>query len=278
MRKLLGVLGALGATLCLATLAGAETLAWKGVSVIRLGPAGTPTILTGSGAATVNSSAGGGHLNTLRLAGGISGRVVTPVTDPEVTAGGIVELDNTFLGGSGTLKPISGALQNTAQALTMNVLPVPGLGRVCLLFAGCNSGSLEFPLTTNDGASGAGIGGIVTAGGVGGIRISLVAAPWTIKTATLSDRTDNGALSYPTARGFAHGPASMTSSTALTSGVVQLVNPTQVITLGIPGQQDRISLYGKLTIHFVPEPGVLLLLVSGVAGLVVLGRAKMRGK
>ena len=33
---------------------------------------------------------------------------------------------------------------------------------------------------------------------------------------------------------------------------------------------------GKLTLNFVPEPGTLLLLGSGVAGLAALGRRRMR--
>jgi hypothetical protein len=31
------------------------------------------------------------------------------------------------------------------------------------------------------------------------------------------------------------------------------------------------------SLHFIPEPGLLLLLGSGVAGLVLLGRSRMRG-
>lgn len=253
----------------------AEALAWEGTAVLDLGTL-PPIVLTGAGTATVNNSAGTGHLETLRIAGGVTGSGVVPVTDPEATAVGLRSVQATVTLGSGTLGNISGALQNTAQQISPNALPVPGLARVCLFFSGCNSGSIDIPLTANDGTAGLGIGGLLTGGGAGAIRISLVFEPWTIKTRTLSNRTDNSALSFPTARGFAHGPASMTSSTALTSGVVQLINPIQVTTLGIPGQNDRISLFASLTIHFVPEPGILLLLGSGIAGLVMLGRHRLR--
>jgi hypothetical protein len=35
-------------------------------------------------------------------------------------------------------------------------------------------------------------------------------------------------------------------------------------------------LFSTLKVHFIPEPGMLFLLGSGVAGLVVLGRRRMR--
>ena len=76
--------------------------------------------------------------------------------------------------------------------------------------------------------------------------------------------------------GFAHGPSSNTSSTANPSGVVQLITPMQVVTNLTTGSNQKIALFGFLTIHFVPEPGMLLLLGSGVAGLVLLGRHRMR--
>ena len=79
-----------------------------------------------------------------------------------------------------------------------------------------------------------------------------------------------------TAKGFAHGPSSNTSSTANPSGVVQLITPMQVVTNLTNGSNAKIALFGFLTVHFIPEPGMLLLLGSGVAGLVLLGRHRMR--
>jgi hypothetical protein len=35
-------------------------------------------------------------------------------------------------------------------------------------------------------------------------------------------------------------------------------------------------LFNTITFHFVPEPGLLLLLGSGAAGLVLFGRSRMR--
>jgi len=37
------------------------------------------------------------------------------------------------------------------------------------------------------------------------------------------------------------------------------------------------SAFGVMTLYFVPEPGTLLLLASGISGLVIFGRAKRGG-
>jgi hypothetical protein len=50
----------------------------------------------------------------------------------------------------------------------------------------------------------------------------------------------------------------------------------QVVTNLTNGSNQKIALFGFLHIHFIPEPGMLLLLGSGVAGLVLLGRHRMR--
>ena len=81
-----------------------------------------------------------------------------------------------------------------------------------------------------------------------------------------------------TRTGFVHGPASNTSTTAarLGSGVIQLISPMQLVSIGLPGQNEKLALFNTLTIHFIPEPGLLLLLGSGVAGLVLIGRSRMK--
>jgi hypothetical protein len=37
-----------------------------------------------------------------------------------------------------------------------------------------------------------------------------------------------------------------------------------------------LALLGILKLHFLPEPGLVLLIGSGVAGLLVIGRHRMR--
>jgi hypothetical protein len=73
--------------------------------------------------------------------------------------------------------------------------------------------------------------------------------------------------------GFAHGPASLTSSTAQPSGVVQLVTVSKVFT-SLTGAYPEFPLTAVLTLHFVPEPRTPLLLGSVVAALAVLGRRR----
>jgi len=72
--------------------------------------------------------------------------------------------------------------------------------------------------------------------------------------------------------GFQHGPASLTSSTAAASGQVQLVTP--ILISNSLSDQAVMPAFGIMDLHFVPEPGTLLLLGSGMAGLVLFGRTK----
>jgi len=265
--------------------ASAAPINYEGTLILELGtlPA-IPAI--GAGIASVNGSGGLGHLDDLRLKasrGGISTvDAMAPVTDS--AAFPIVSIRVTAELGTGTLGPISGGVQSTP--LTKNVLPVRGLARVCLFSTTCGVGqALELDLTQHSpatGTKGVGIGGIVTIGGTSPIRISIEAAPWTVKTKTSIDQITTpvgGTVKKYTNRtnmGFAHGPSSNTSSTANPSGVVQLITPMQVVTNLQNGSNLQIALFGILTLHFIPEPGMLLLLGSGVAGLVLLGRHRMR--
>ena len=110
----------------------------------------------------------------------------------------------------------------------------------------------------------------------GPVRVSLINSPWQIGTATRLVSTANGVVITRMYGGFIHGPESNTSSTAASSGVVQLVTPVQVLVKGIGGNTKKLSLFTSITLHFVPEPGLMLLLGSGVVGLALLGRSRMR--
>ena len=95
------------------------------------------------------------------------------------------------------------------------------------------------------------------------VNITTIGAPWTAGTAAVGTATVNG---------FQHGAASLASSTAAASGSVRLVTPLFIST-NISGTAV-IPAFGFLDLHFVPEPGTLLLLGGGIAGLVLLGRTK----
>ena len=275
-----------------AGVASAAPLNWEGTLTVII--AENPRVhVTGGGVATVNASAGGipAHLSTLRLAesrGNVAGTETVFITDPELAANGVaaIVVDSTLR--TGTFVPISGGAASTVP-LAQNLMPMGGLAKICILSTSCTA-FVALPLTgpttvngvTGTDIKGVGLGGLLTAGGYGGIRVSLQAAPWTIKTVTVLDQitTPTGGsriVTSQTARGWAHAPASTTSSTAQPSGVVQLVSPGQITTNLPLGSSDQMGGRMILGLHFIPEPGLLLLLGSGVAGLAVMGRRRLRG-
>jgi len=280
MRKL-SVLAAVAVlALGVTGIASAAPVKYHGTMVLELGTL-PPIVSTGGGVATVNDSGGLGHLDKIRLKasrGGISiPGVFVPVTD--AAAAPIVGILITAELGTGTLGPVSGGVQSVP--LSNNRLPIAGLAKVCLFSTLCGT-ALPLLLTQHTGATGTkgvGIGGILTIGGTSPIRISIEAAPWTLKTKTVIDQitTPVGGTKKifvnRQAKGFAHGPFSNTSSTASLSGVVQFITPMQVVTNLQTGSNLKISLIGGI---YIPEPRMLALLGSGIAGLLVLGRQKMR--
>jgi hypothetical protein len=285
MRKLGMLLAVAMLAVGVSGTANAALLNYSGTLVLELGT--LPSIpAIGAGVATVNNSGALGHLDNMRLKASRMGignkNVFVPVTD--AAAAPIVGILITASLGTGTLGPISGNANSSVEPLSQAILPIRGLAKVCLFSTSCGT-ALPLLLTQHTGATGtkgAGIGGILTIGGTSPIRISIEAAPWTIKTKTSIDQitTPVGGTVKKyvnrTQKGFAHGPSTTTTSTALPSGTVQLITPMQVVTNLTNGSNQKIALFGFLNIHFIPEPGMLLLLGSGVAGLVLLGRHRMR--
>jgi len=313
MRKLLGIGTALAVVFAVASPAMARPLNWDGTlsSVIADLP---DLVATGGGVATVNGSSGDipAHLVDIRLAasrGHVTGTDTVFVTDPDVAGNGIAAVIINFEPGTGTIGPISGAVGSTS-ALTKRTMPIGGVAKVCLLSTVCtdflpllltqpttNGARYQVNTATPDqltpnglqgkrlgvpgtGVKGVGIGGLITVGGDSPIRISIEAAPWTVKTATAVDQTDNqtgtAAFHNVTAMGFAHGPASATTSTAQPSGVLQIVTPSQIRTNLSLGSNVKLAVITQLLVRFIPEPGMLLLIGSGVVGLAVLGRNRMK--
>lgn len=271
--------------LTMAGIASAAALNWEGTFVIDMVDFGKGKA-TGGGVATVNDSAGGvpAHLQTLRLAGSrghVTGSSINLITDPESAGNGLAAINfEDMQGGTGTLGAISGGA-SSGGALTPNTMPIYGVVKICLLSTACTI-NLALPFTgpTPSGTAGIGIGGMLTVGGYGGIRMSLNFDPWTIKTITLVDQittTGGSRVSIDVVqKGWAHAPVSTTTSTANISGMVQLVTPNQAQTNLPLGSNDQVGSSGLFIMHFIPEPGLLLLLGSGVVGLALLGRARMR--
>jgi hypothetical protein len=313
MKKLLGLGAVVAVIFAMAGTADARSLNWQGTLTTRLGD--LPDLsAAGGGVSTVNGSTGPipAHLDTIRMAGsrgGVTGTDTNIVTDPETAGNGIAAVIIEFQQGTGTLAPISGAIAS-ATALVDRTMPIGGVAKICLLNTVCTdflpllltqptTNGARFQVNTatpgqltqaglqgkklkvpGTGIKGVGIGGLITVGGESAIRISVEAAPWTVKTATAIDQTDDNtgadAFHNVTKQGFAHGPGSGTTSTAQPSGVLQIVTPSQVRTNLTLGTNAKVSVLTELLIHFIPEPGLLVLIGSGVVGLALIGRSRMK--
>jgi len=232
--------------------------------------AGKPIYLTvpGAGSAQVTDD-GNLHLLSFTLPGGTFGpSTVTRYVLPTAVTG-ISSLRFTLsqnLGGS--FSGISGGPPGGGP------MGLSGLAKICFTFGGpgCIS-NLSIPLTSTAG-NGFGIGGTRTVPSP--IALTMLNAPWTIGQPLMTIHTPGSTFSTPVLPGgFAHGPASLTSSTAQPSGVVQLVTVSKVYT-SLQGAFPEVPLTAVLTMRFVPEPGTLLLLGFGVAGLALHGRRKRR--
>jgi len=291
MRKLLIILASGFSALGMAGIASAAPLNWEGTMIILM--ADYPSsVMTGGGVATVNGSSGGipAHLSSLRVMasrGQVNGSFTNVVTDPELAANGVAAfIFQEMEGGTLTVGAISGGAASTS-VLTPNTMVVGGVVRMCLLSTSCTlflDMVFTAPTTVNGvpgtGRKGLGIGGLITVGGYGGIRMSVEGAPWTIKTTTVFDHitTVGGSRIFTPVvfKGWAHAPASETSSAAQPGGVVQLVTPAQMATNLPLGSNEKTAVGGTFVLRFIPEPGLLLLLASGVVGMALLGRGRMR--
>ena len=263
---------ALAACLPSVRVAGASPLRFEGTLSIDL--LGLPSLaITGIGIATVDGPGGGAWLQTLRIAasrGGIEGAAGLPITDAGLAP--IVSVRATASLGTGSLAPISGGIGT--GPLTRRVLPVRGLAKLCEFSTSCGT---FLPLvltqqTPGGGLDGVGIGGVLTVGGTSPLRFSIEAAPWTLHTATVSVATAGGGKLPVFASGFVHGAGSVTGSTGVPGGMLQLVTPIRITS----NQGGQLAAFGRLRIRFLPEPGWLVLLAAGLAGLGLLQLARSR--
>jgi hypothetical protein len=240
-----------------------------------------PFVHIGTGVATVNGSAGGlGTVYTITLHSGLSfsGGNNVPETIPlhAPNTATLISVQATGLRVGHT--NFSSVFRfNTTQ----NTSIPPGHMKMCILFPGCN---MYYPIPFRWNANNAvGVGGMITVNAFSqgfGFKISLQGAPWTVGVASIrsvTTETPNGAISTYTVtiQGFVHGTPSPSPDKVPISGELQLVTPVRIETnLGAPDTYN--AGWFQVTLHVIPEPGMLLLLGSGAAGLLLLGRFRMR--
>ena len=245
MRKLLGVLAA-GLLVLGAGQAQAVNLGYTGGLAVQVASL-DPVVVPGGGTATVNGSGGPGHLTGLQLGANafqITGFIV-PVTDPGAFP--IAGLQATVANAAGNFAGSGGA--GFGGQMSLN-----GTAKVCL-FGPCSAAvsNLNVPLNV------VGVGGAATV--MGAVNLTVVGAPWTTGTVAVGTIT-------------AMGGVSPLSNTGAPSGAVTLVTPIFISTN--IGASAVVPAFGILSLHFVPEPGTLVLLGSGIAGLVAFGRNRAR--
>ncbi len=262
----------------LSSAAVAATLSFTGTIGFQVGSL-TPVELNGSGVATLNASGGGAHLSSLTIpAAAFVGNPSVVIynagpIDGLLFAGGVTtQIVHLPVSASLTVSSPTGSASNAAGAFTglsnsannlAGTMPLSGVGLICL-FAPCSGAvvaNIIVPLSV------VGQGGTATAMGTA-ITVTAIGAPWFKNTATIM-----GATFTSTVMGFAHGPASATqSTTAQPGGVISLVTPIFVSTS--LQTYSEVPLFGRLTLHFAPEPSRMLQLGVAIAVLSVIGRRR----
>jgi hypothetical protein len=269
MKKLLGLL--LGAAFTLGVSAvPAGAVPFNATLGIAVGALGTlPFVGSGTGTTTANL--------VIVPSAFVGGTVAVPVTaNPPITA---IEVGIKGNGtGSFAGNPLVGTMPILGAAAVKGNL---GMGPTTLVgvpfYTAHDPGSAV-------GANGIGVGGSVLIVVGPGVYLNVFNTDWTEGVKTVDSLFYTYVYHFPammvsstTTMMYTNGTAMYTGTDSRTPGglgQVTLVSPTKVVT-NLTGGLLILVVLGTLTLNFVPEPGTLLLLGSGVAGLAVLGRRRM---
>lgn len=183
-----------------------------------------PIAIRGNGTATAGTR-DGAHMTSLGLGAGLFSQqqAVIQVTDPSAFP---------IMGLQATASNAAASFAETGGGRFRGSMPLNGVVKVCL-FAPCASAiaNIDVPLSV------VGQGG--SAAVTGPVSVTVAGAPWTTGTAAVGTVANQGG---------AHGPASLTSSTAQVDGQLNAVTPIYVSTN--IGASSVVPVFGFLRIGF----------------------------
>lgn len=211
----------------------------------------------------VSATVDGARLLSLVPNGQLGGAVNVPIPVPLTPAAPTVAVSFDAQMNGGVLGPFWPRAAPGAPQLTANRAPAQGFLRLCVILPDC---SLPVVLVLAQSSGALGVGGTLTVGGLGSIRASLDAAPWTVDTVSITVRAPGGTTHTSFANGWIHGAVSFTQSTAAIGGELSVVTPLQFTAGDLP----QLTAIGRATLRFVPEPGAAGMLLAGAALLASL--------
>lgn len=252
MRKLFSLVAALGLVMGAAQPAHATVQAITSAALsIAINPGGAIPVIVytwnGLGTGNLDQSAGGSITSLTAGIFSFTGTIDSlPITDPGAAPMNGLQILAGSSNGVGNFGSISTVFGGGTMAAT-------GSANICM-YAPCSTPTLNVNVPFTQTGNGIGLGGAPIV--VPGIPVALTVMGngWTTGTATLGTMSFSGTPLYD-------------------GGHVKLVTPIVLMTNN--SAFPVVPAFGFLDLDLVPEPGTLILLASGVAGLAMVGRKRM---